>query len=168
MNLLRRLRSSGFERLSRKRHLVALDLSLTDPEFRLWSLLVSLYNWFEEYQETYGKVVATNRGVAQLLPKSEWSASKVNRTIKSLIQKDLITQSGRSEYKINVSVVQQNIAPVKHKDSPVKQFVSPVKQEWPQKEDSPFNSSKEVSSFRGDEESPGLSIDDTRWIDSNV
>ncbi|MDP2670961.1 MAG: hypothetical protein Q8P13_00650 [bacterium] len=176
MDLLKRLNGSGFERLSRKRHLVARDLSLTDPEFRLWSLLVSLYAWFEGNQETYGKVEATNRGLAALLPKSEWSATKVNNNLKTLLQKGLITRTGRSEYEINLSVVQQNISPVKQIVSPTEQFVSLVKQELPQKEVSAFSSSKASSSLRSDEEyqkmweeggkSSSFTIEDMKLADS--
>jgi len=175
VNLLRRLEGKGFERLSRKRHLIALELSLTDPEFRLWSLLVSLYAWFEGDQETYGKVVATNRYLASMLPKSEWSATKVNRNLKALLQKGLITRVGRSEYKDNASVTQQKDSPVKQIVSPTEQVVSSIKQDWPQKEKFPFNSSKASTSLRTDEEYeelakefPTLGIDSLKWADENI
>ncbi|MCH7733048.1 MAG: hypothetical protein IIB44_11180, partial [Candidatus Marinimicrobia bacterium] len=92
MKLLRRLNKS-WQKVQRDRHIRAQDLSLTDPEYRLWDLLLATYDWDKTHTETYGCVETTDRELAEIL---RWSASKVCRTRNTLTKKGLVnlTQSG--------------------------------------------------------------------------
>lgn len=173
MGLNERL-ANGYQKLKRNRHIVAKNLKLTDEEYRLWDFFIAAYGWDERYSESYGKVLATQREIAQILA---WSASKVNRVLTKLKKKGLIESTGQSKYEVLKGVkTQEEVASVKQAVAPAVYPVAVMEQEKPQKTLTPLVSSKVTSSLlRSDEEYdllhqefPGFEVDDLKWIDENV
>lgn len=91
MKLLRRITNQSWQKVKRNRHLVAIHLELDDAQYRLWDLLVALYDWDRKHEETYGCVECTDREIAKIL---SWSPAKVCRARNELLKKKVIRKPG--------------------------------------------------------------------------
>lgn len=98
MRILRKLNGS-YQRISRDRHLIARQLGLSDPEYRLWDLLVASYGWDNRYEDSYERVEATSRDIAFVL---NWSHSKVSRVMNQLKEKEFVRVFKQGVYEVLV------------------------------------------------------------------
>lgn len=182
--ILRKL--NGWLKLSKKRHILARNSKLTDKEYRVWDLMLSLRGFDERNQDSYMVVEVTDREIASLL---NCSISQACRARQKLMQKGWIEQIDRSRYSIIVDVVvhKGNVAPVQVDIVPVQESIAPTQtqseEDW---SPSIFSSkvgninsyprilkAKEVviHGLRSDEEYQKLArdhdlmIDDMKWID---
>ena len=170
MNLKRRLNKT-YQKVYRDRHVKAKELALTDQEYRLWDLLLALYDWDRNHQETYGTIEATEAQLAELLNCSD---SKVCRVRAKLTKKGLVTMVAESVYQ--VASLQDDPALMKQQFSEMKQPVADLQEKQSSEDVSSLVSYKDkYRLLRSDEEYeklheefPGLSVDDMKWIDLNV
>lgn len=178
----------GYQKHNRNRHLLAKELLLSDQEFRLWDLAVTLCGWDQANPDSYLLFEGTMDSLAAIF---NWSKAKVSRTMDGLIKKGIITRNQQKIYKVNIrcekgsetedgefAQKKDNISLVKNTVSSLKQNVAPVRQKEAQSHTNPLISFKgDLVSFRSDEEYQklleegqytALTIDDMRWIDQNV
>ncbi len=116
MELQKRLNKT-FQKVTRDRHVIAQRLKLSDSEYRLWDLFTALYDW-DNRHTTFGSVVGTNEEIAKLLSGCNWSASKVCRTLISLIKKGLIKRVSRSQHKLTALPLDQITITFPSNDTP--------------------------------------------------
>lgn len=193
MRLARRLNAT-YQKVYRNRHVLAKNLVLDDAEYRLWDLLIALYDWDKKHEEDYGTVKATDRGLAELL---NWSYSKVCRARNGLLMKGIIFRRDRSVYKIfplpqlneNISLTQQNVAEMQNEISTEQQDIASLQQKQGYSGNSSIVSYKDKFSIgshrrvlikqepRSESEYQkikvegnytALTVDDMRWIDENI
>ncbi len=111
--LHRRLNGS-YQKVRRDRHLLYREHKMTDPECRLWELLVSLCDWDPKHFDTVGTVEATQKELAGFLGR-EWSTSKVSRTKDLLINKGVLTEIEQGIFRIVPSpLVREPLAPTQY------------------------------------------------------
>jgi hypothetical protein len=192
MSLQRRLNNT-YQKLYRNRHVIAKQLKLSDPEYRLWDLYLALYDWDIKHTETFQTVEAPDRDIAKLL---DWSASKVCRSRNKLIQKGIIRSKTRTVHEVVlIPSKETDVSSLQHQTAPVKQALAGVQQESAVKQqttgksnqssivsykDKYIDGGKRVAikqEVRSNEEYQriyeegcfqGLTPDDMKWIDENV
>lgn len=176
MKLEKRLNNS-YRKVYRNRHIVALNLKLTDKEFRLLEFLSDIADWDESHTDTFETVVFTSREIAPVL---NWSFTVVSKTTNKLLEKKLLEKKGRSHYLVHqLSESKENVSLTKLNVSLPTQIVSPKKQIRSQEDRSSIVSYKDsvYQPIRTDEEYqriidsgqfPTMDISDMKWIDENV
>jgi hypothetical protein len=132
MRLLRRLNET-YQKVYRNRHLWSRNLRLTDAEYRLWDLFVALYDWDKKHNETYETIEATDCQIAKIL---DWSDSKSCRVRNNLLRKvkGYLKQIGRSSYKIQPIINEEEIAPMQNKDDQMQEKLAPMQENSIQQE----------------------------------
>ncbi|MDD5415383.1 MAG: hypothetical protein PHE48_00040 [Candidatus Daviesbacteria bacterium] len=89
-NLFRKLK--GFQKAPRDRFLLLSEKILTQEEFILYELGISLTDWDQDHTETYDSFKATNQQLADMLG---WASdTTVGRYRKNLIKKGYFTDLG--------------------------------------------------------------------------
>lgn len=168
---LKRKLNKSFQKLFRNRHIKAKELDLSDQEYRLWDLLLALYDWDQTHTETFGTVEATQLQLAELLNCSD---PKVCRLIRSLIKKGLIKKIEESVYQ--VTDLQNSSSFLQEESSVSQDLVADLKEKQGYDSNSPLVSFKDNTSFvRSNKEYeelqrqfPNLTVEDMKWIDLNV
>lgn len=184
MKILRKL--NGWQKLSKKRHILARESRLTDKEYRVWDLMLSLQGFDERNIDSYMVVEATDREIGMLI---NCSPSQVCRARQELMNKGWIKQIGRSRYSITIDVIVRkgNIAPVQVEVASAQETSAYTQDQTEEHSPPPIFSSKVgfinsypkvpkgqpvvIQGLRTDEEyqrltnDHDLKIDDMKWID---
>lgn len=163
-NISRRL--NGWQKINRQRHVIAKQLKLINAEYRLWDLLIALYDWDKTHLETYGTIEITDRQLADLLG---WSAPTVCRTRNTLLKKGLIEKIQQGIYGVNTSIVHNPNASVKQILSSTTEGNASMQQDQGYSNDFSFVSSKVNSASSNTEDRyESLTSDDINWINENL
>lgn len=185
-----KLRSNGYDQISKSRQLIAKIIGLNDKEYRLWDLFCSLTMYKPHHPEVNNIVRITDLEASHILGKG-WSAPTVCRTRKRLEALMVIEIVEMSTYRLLVPMTKEVPSTLKDDVTKMQDEIANMKarpsnlQACPEEYLNPSNNSNKSNNMnrsmttttksRSEEEYeeilhegdfPGLGSDDMRFIDN--
>ncbi len=106
-------RLKGYEKIFRGRFLLLQNKVLSDEEYILWELSLSvLADWDKKHGEKYGTFSHTQKEIATLI---SWSETKVSRTSKALFKNNFWIKENSAKIRVNGFEIKEYLTPITKK-----------------------------------------------------